>query len=209
MATHTQISGPVTQQDYEKVIDSLFDVIAFLFIQYFTKYSFGSNTTVLSIFSLLPPIIRFKVLDYLYKKDPTNIFIIDKLVLAMLKAFDTEYATKWMNDNKNELLQLQVTMVNNCKTDIKPTNNCILDFPIFNMHNNMYDLCKCKISQLSREFKINGRLYTTFEDALKYYEENKSISSDAPQEIVEFIDLMDFSYLGRKSSKSVKSTSEL
>ena len=47
---------------------------------------------VIHHFSLLPPIIRYLTLEYLHNKYPENTMIIDKLSLAILKAFDKEHA---------------------------------------------------------------------------------------------------------------------
>src|SRR5699024_2553164 len=70
--------------------DGLFDLLSYLLINYFERYEFGSNTSVMFSFSILPPIIRYKVLIFLYEKYPNNISIIDKLVLSILKTCDIE-----------------------------------------------------------------------------------------------------------------------
>lgn len=57
-------------------------MLSYLLISYFKKYEFGSRNDVLYSFSMLPPIIWYKVLVFLYKKHPDNISVIDMLVLA-------------------------------------------------------------------------------------------------------------------------------
>ena len=55
-----------TEEDYERTTDALFDLLASLLINYFGKYKFGSRPEIMRAFSLLPPVIRRKVLMYLY-----------------------------------------------------------------------------------------------------------------------------------------------
>ena len=104
--THTQYRGEVTAEEFNVAIDGLFDLLSYLLISYFEKYKFGTNESIMFAFSILPPIIRYKVLMFLYKKYPDNISIIDRLVLATLKACDAETVTKWIEENKESLLQM-------------------------------------------------------------------------------------------------------
>lgn len=50
--THTQSVEPITEQDVKNVVNSLFDLYAYLFISYFEKYKFGNNLNVVSSFSI-------------------------------------------------------------------------------------------------------------------------------------------------------------
>ena len=74
-STHTQYLGGFDSEDFDNVVDGLFDMLSYLLISYFEKYEFGSRNDVLYSFSMLPPIIRYKVLAFLYKKYPENISI--------------------------------------------------------------------------------------------------------------------------------------
>lgn len=98
-ATHTQDLSEKTEDDVKQVVNALFDLYAYLFIQFFIKYSFGSTPRILTQFSLLPPIIRYKALTELHTQDPENLDIIDKLALATLKAKHEEDAIEWVNSN--------------------------------------------------------------------------------------------------------------
>lgn len=98
--THTQQTNEVSKDEFDNVVNSIFDLLSILLINYFEEYEFGSNASVLSSFSLLPPIIRYKVLTVLYEKNPTNISVIDKLVLSILKAFNTDMAILWVEKKK-------------------------------------------------------------------------------------------------------------
>lgn len=104
--THTQVVESPTDKDVEKVLDALFNLYAFLLVDYFEKYKFGSNKEVMTSFSILPPIIRWITLDYLFKQDNTNTDIIDKLALVTVKAYDKETALNWVEDNKDLLNSL-------------------------------------------------------------------------------------------------------
>lgn len=55
---------------------------------------------------MFPPIIRYKVLVFLYKKRPDNISVIDKLVLATVKTFNVDEATEWVEREKNLLIKM-------------------------------------------------------------------------------------------------------
>ena len=67
-STHTQYLGGFDLEDFDKVVDGLFDMLSYLLINYFEKYKFGSRNDLLYSFSMLPPIIRYKVLSFLYIK---------------------------------------------------------------------------------------------------------------------------------------------
>ncbi|WP_305153778.1 hypothetical protein [uncultured Clostridium sp.] len=82
-------------------------MLSYLLINYFEKYEFGTRSKILYSFSMLPPIIRYKTLNFLHKKYPNNIAIIDKLVLAIMKAFDVNKATEWLESEKDKLVQLK------------------------------------------------------------------------------------------------------
>ncbi|XNT00855.1 hypothetical protein AB6D20_009925 [Vibrio splendidus] len=96
--THTQSLERVTAEEVEKTIEHLFNLYAYLFIDYFNKYRFGINEDIQSSFSILPPIIRYIVLSEIYDGDTENVSIIDKLSLATLKAYDETQAITWLED---------------------------------------------------------------------------------------------------------------
>lgn len=125
--THTQRIEEYTEDELKSVIDALFDLLAFFFIEYFIKYPIDSNTKghVLYHFSLLPPIIRYKTLLYHFDKSPNEV-IADKLSLAILKTFDKEHALAWLIDNKEQFTSIEETFEkinlvgNNIKQNGKP-----------------------------------------------------------------------------------------
>ena len=46
-SAHTQYLDGFDSKDFDNVVDALFDVLSFLFINYFEKYQFGSKNDVL------------------------------------------------------------------------------------------------------------------------------------------------------------------
>lgn len=194
---HTQHLECFKPEDFDKVVDALFDMLSFLIINYFEKYEFGTRMDVLSSFSLLPPIIRYKVLVFLYKKHPDNISVIDKLVLATVKAFSADEATKWVEREKEILTQMG-TVTERAYNEIVEKEGVELAEIIRNSSPaNMYLLCKMKISQVGDVINSRGVLYSDFESALPYYK-SKGILIGDDLETKEFNDIMNFLYLGRK-----------
>lgn len=194
---HTQCLDDMSLDDFENIVDSLFDMLSFLLINYFEKYEFGSRIEVMRSFSLLPPIIRYKVLDFLSKKHSNNIHIIDRLVLAIMKAFNVNEANKWIEERKSSLSQM-VAMSEETYNKLIETYGMELAKEIKQLSpSNMYQVCKQKIFQVGSVIDENGPVYSDFESALPYYKEFGKIESNDP-EIIEFNDIMDFLYLGRK-----------
>ena len=197
-STHTEYIENVSKEEFDCIVDSLLDILSFLLIEYFEKYQFGSRNDILTSFSLLPPIIRYKVLDFLNRKYPDNVAVIDKLVLSMMKAFSVEKAKIWVKENKASLTQLATItpkvyneMIQNLGVEIALVVSAT-NPP------NMYESCMRKIAQL--EDTINkGVVYSDFESALPYYRENGPIL-DNTLEAKEFNDIMEFLYLGRKEA---------
>jgi len=73
--THTKSTREITEEDVNNTINHLFVLYASLLIEYFEKNEFGSNAEIVHSFSILPPIIRYITLDYLYNKYPDNIIL--------------------------------------------------------------------------------------------------------------------------------------
>lgn len=196
-STHTQHLQGFEAEDFDDVIDALFDMLSFLLINYFEKYEFGTRNDVLSSFSLLPPIIRYKVLAFLYKNHPDNITIIDKLVLAIVKAFSVDEATEWVEREKDTLVEMG-TVTEKAFNEIADREG--IDFAEMIRSSspaNMYLLCRMKISQVGDAINTRGVLYSDFESALPYYK-SKGILTGDDLETQEFNDIMNFLYLGRK-----------
>lgn len=200
--SHTDRPIPPSNEDYEKSTECLLDLFSYLPIRYFDKYEFGKNGPVMRAFSLLPPIIRFKTLDYLFSLDNKNVFIIDRLVLVILKTKGSEKAIEWIDYHKNELMLLNIS--ENLYTKFAQlvgaeNSKRIID----ELPKNMYELCKEKIELLRSEFDGKKSMYSTFEEAFPYYINNGHLE-ESSEENREFNDMMEFLYLGRKANNTDK-----
>lgn len=168
--SHLKVRSQITQDDYNKIYEHLLDLISCLFIQFFSKHTFGTNQKIVSCFFLLPPIIRYKVLSFLYANDNHNIILIDKLVLVTLKEFGKEKTTQWLEDNKAHLTSI-------------PT-----DF-----YDNMYQY---SLRTVATNMKAT---YQTMEEAKVFFNHNKkAFVEDTEEEVRDFAKLMEFFYTGRK-----------
>lgn len=200
--THTQLTREITEEDIKKAIDSLFDLYAYILIDYFEKYEFGKNSEVIHQFSILPPIIRYLVLKSLYNKYPENIMVIDKYSLAILKAYSKEAALEWIEENKDNLKAIasispsaEVNIIEKVGEELG--REIILSSP------NMYELCIERVNIVAEDIDKNGKLYNDFESAIDFYRKNGNIRGDS-DEIKEFNSIMEFLYLGRKSKSELK-----
>ncbi|WP_288863709.1 hypothetical protein [uncultured Megasphaera sp.] len=197
--THTEYLEEVTSDEFDKIVDKLLDMLSFMFINYFETYEFGSRSDVLWSFSLLPPIVRYKVLIFLYNKYPNNIHVIDRLALAIVKAFDKEEAIRWIEVEKNNLINLDVMSDKVFNEIVENKGIEFVKLIRFNSpYKNMYESCIDKIIKIGNEIESKGHLYIDFESALPYYKQYGIIDEDS-EEIKEFNDIMDFLYLGRRT----------
>lgn len=196
--THTQVTFAASDELVKETLDCLFDLYAYILIEYFEKYKFGSNLEVVSSFSALPPIIRYKVLKYLYELEKENIMVIDKLVLAQLKSYGKEVALEWLEEHRDEL-QVMSCCSEEMQIEIKEKMG-----PVFwgFMNMNMYDSCYKKIIQLGDDIEKKGRLYIDFEESIEYYKWGGIVAGEG-LEIQEFNSIMEFLYLGRKSKSEL------
>lgn len=199
--THTQFTREITEEDVKTVIDSLFNLYAYLLIAYFEKYEFGTNLEVVHKFSILPPIIRHLTLEYLYTKYPENIMIIDKLSLVLLKSLNKEAAIKWIEERK-EKLKVTPSVTKSAEKDIIEKVGEEFARIIISTAPNMYDLCIERINLVADDISKNGKLYNDFESAIDYYRESGTISGES-SDIKEFNSIMEFLYLGRKSKNEL------
>lgn len=143
----------VSKDNFDQMNDSLLDLMAFIFIDYFNKYNFGSNPEVLYSFSLLPPVLRYKVLIFLYEHESCNKNVIDKLALAILKTFGKNEAIMWIQENK---VYLQ-------KAD-------------------MYEVCLFKVNKVD-SILDSKPIYLDFDSARPYYEKYGVLDNDKKENI--------------------------
>ena len=194
--THTQELGPITEEDIGSVFDSLFDLYAYLFVDFFTKYRFGENGAIISSFSILPPIIRYKALMSLYEVDGNNISIIDKYSLCILKAFGLDEAKAWLIEREEELIKVPAYTVEGIEEIRSVRGDVVADQYMLNAPN-MYECCMSRLNEVAITISKNGALYSDFEGAMALFETKGFVEGDSV-EVATFNDLMQFVYLGRK-----------
>ena len=196
--SHTYGTTVATEADYEKATECLMDMYAYLPVRYFDKYKFGSRDDVVSAFSLLPPVVRYKTLDFLYSVDSQNISVIDKLVLVVLKEKGYEKAKEWLDNHKGDLESLKVISDETYKRIKEKQGEQMAKMIEESAPPNMYVCCKSKIEELKTS--LDGKsMYRTFEEAYPYYKQYGIIPDDGSSDVKEFNDLMEFLYLGRKA----------
>ena len=194
--THTKSIREISEDDVTNTINRLFELYASILIEYFTKYEFGTNLQVVSSFSILPPIIRYITLNYLYDKNPNNLMVIDKLALVLLKALNKDAAINWMEERKEVLENTPSVSPDAHKALIENFGEECANLLCENAPN-MYELCVERVNSVANALDKRGILYDDFESAITIYQKNGIISGSSP-EIKEFNSIMEFLYLGRK-----------
>lgn len=210
--THTQHTDDFSDEEVEKVEDAIFELYALIFIKYFLdkQVSLFSAIYELSAFSFLPPIIRYKTFDYLFKKDKNNIQVVNKLCLSIIKTFDKEHAYKWLEDNAETIKAIPYPTEDEIEMYYysriveesgQRVSKVTLPFKDFS---NMYDLLHYKIDDSRTSINESGKMYGRFEEAIEYYNEYRTIvMQDDSEEMTSFISLMDFVFLGRKTKSEL------
>ena len=204
--THTQHTEEFSDAELNQVKDGLFDLYAYLFIDYFLKYPIEllSPQGVLYDFSLLPPIIRFKTLKYFYDKD-ANLQIANRYCLSIIKTYGKKQALEWLKLEKSKLLSIPYPTNEEIReyymeTGLKVSPNKILVNLQLGNYNNVYDLLIDKIEDDRTSMNESGKMYSQFEEAKKHYIKNRSKNSN--KELNDLHEIMDFVYLGRKENNS-------
>jgi len=196
--THTKEINEITSTDVKTVIESLFNLLSYLLIDYFERHEFGCNSEIVTSFSILPPIIRYITLNYLHCQYPTNILIIDKLALAILKAFNKVEAEKWINEKK-DFLETLPTVTEEAKQGVIDKYGIeFAELLVSTAPPNMYVLCVERIEKVNSIIEQKGRLYFDFESAVEIYRKEGKVAGDTI-DIVEFNSIMEFLYLGRRA----------
>lgn len=206
--SHTRYRKVATEAEYNKALDCLFNIYGYLFYKYFQQAKFGTNPEIVSAFSCLPPIIRYIALSALYADDPSNTWVIEKLVLAMIKAFSAEKAETWVEDHNTQLRgysfpidsETMMQLINTFGSDQGPIVASLLS-------TTMYDRCKSIIQTMGIGSGYKP-LYTDFETAKEYYEQH-GVVKGTTKEVADFNDLMEFVYIGRRTKeKEIENVSE-
>ena len=202
---HTQHVDEFSNEEVEGVEDAILELYALMFIRHFQKIkiSIYSDPQVLRLFSLLPPIIRYKTWNYLFQRDKNNIQIVDRLCLSIIKLYDKKTAYEWLEDNREIIKAIpypnpdDVKYYNKIHTIEIPTGKYIVVSLDFDNYDNMYDLLYAKICDNRTSINESGKMYKNFEETKEHYIAEVKKYIDISDK--EFLDLMEFAYIGRKS----------
>lgn len=206
-AHHTEQTNKFADSEVQIVEEEIFELISMIFIQFFIdiKVDIYTEPEILFVFSLLPPNIRYKTWHYLYKKDSNNIQVVDKLCLSIIKANSKEDAIDWLKSNKTTIMAIpypsnqeihKYKMLHSDKSNPK-----ICKVPLdFESYNNIYDLLMDKVNNPKTAINEHGKMYSSFEEAKVHFEQFKIMFSNKSNNLYKLFDLMEFVYIGRKTS---------
>lgn len=196
--THTQVIPVATKEEYENALNGLFNLYAYLFVDYFKKNEFGSNSDIMKAFSILPSAIRYKALACLYDIYSDNIAIIDKFLLSMVKSKGLTFSVEWIEGQRERLESLTPEFSSDDYRKLIENFGITTAMNIAKeMKRNMYDVSLEKARIIGTSYKP---LYTTMEEALSYYNASGTVSGSA-KGIKEFNDLLHFVYMGRREEE--------
>lgn len=207
-STHTQFIGEITNQNILDAEDAILNLFSIIFINFFLKIKIdiNSHAQILFIFSLLPPILRYKTWSFLFEILPKNIEVANKLCLSIIKTFSKEKALEWLNENRLKLLEIPYPnkekikkyIFNHSKPMSKYMRQAIVPLD-FISYTNMYDLLKGKILDSSTSINESGIMYDSFEKAIHYYQEYaKRPRNEKFVDVTEMFSLGNFVFLGRQ-----------
>lgn len=197
--SHTQVIHIATKEEYEEAVNNLFNLYAYLFVVYFKENTFGSNPDIEKAFSILPAAIRCTALLCLYDIYPDNIAIIDKLVLAMVKAKGLAFSIEWIEEHKENLENLTPEFTSKNYLYLIENYGVEVATKIAKeMSRDMYEISLDKARKMGAFYVP---LYTTMEEALSYYKASGTVQGST-NEINKFNGLMRFVYLGRKEKNA-------
>jgi hypothetical protein len=179
--THTQYTAEFSNDELNQVKDGLFDLYAYLFIDYFLRYPMQLFTPhiILRSFSLLPPIIRYKTLKYLYNCGP-NIQIANRYCLSIIKTEGKEKALVWLTNEKDNLCEMDYPTEGEIKKYIlscPEVSPGVFEVSLdLQSYNNAYDLLYSKICDPNTSVNEKGKLYSNFEEAKEHYKKNNFLT---------------------------------
>lgn len=191
---HTQKKYIATDEDFVRAYESLYCLYSMIFFKFFMQHSFGSNTDILSCFSLLPPKIRYFTIQELYKLDSSNEWLIDKNVLVHIKIGDVSGAEKIVSDKS--IFLKSINMYERFKDIIKNNdNNQLVLGDIDSLkHMTMYDYLMDKIKVIKDNYDPKQNPQTLQEAGTNYRFLRDSFYQKNNSELNIFLKLMDFVY---------------
>ncbi|MGY3704012.1 hypothetical protein [Vagococcus martis] len=201
-ASHTEEDKVMDYEHLQKAQTALYNMYSYLLFAYFKKFRFGSNIEIMGKFSILPPEIRMTVLENLYKESKESVYIIDKLVLSILKTKGKEESISWLEKNKEYLMKIPYMCDDTIPVYLHKFGEEITQNMI-DSNISVYEMCSRKIEEVHMQIENSGKRYTTFEDAKSLYIERGFVSG-AEEEVLEFNSIMEFLYIGREKEENEK-----
>ncbi|MGT2928808.1 hypothetical protein ACVR1G_00890 [Streptococcus dentasini] len=198
--SHTQNHATADLEEWKDAENLVWDLFSYLFVQYFLEYelSLKSDKNVLSMFSQLPPEIRFRTLQKLVDmKGFDNVLLLDKYMLSLVKSKCWDEAYYWLIRNRDKISEVPY-----------PTEAEIVDYiedfdekelPLqLRKFQNAFGVLSSVIQNSKVKSASGGAYYRTFEEAAKYYhEENLDFYLSSTNEQIKFKELLYFCFIGR------------
>lgn len=198
---HTQVNKPASDEEYLRAEELVSELFSLLFVKYFTKFELTvlSDPNVLTAFSHLPPVIRYKTLEKLMGEkaiSELNVRILDKFMLAKVKYQSLDEAFIWLLKNREEMIDVSYPTSEEIENFIGlHDDKCSLALWEYN---NAFDLLLDKLLDPKILVNESGQLYDDFERAVVYFNGfNCELYLTGTEEREEFKDLIEFAFLGR------------
>lgn len=198
---HTQVNKPASDKEYLRAEELVSELFSLLFVKYFTKFELTvlSDPNVLTAFSHLPPVIRYKTLKKLMGEkaiSELNVRILDKFMLAKVKYQSLDEAFIWLLKNREEMIDVSYPTSEEIENFIGlHDDECSLALWEYN---NAFDLLLDKLLEPKILVNESGQLYDDFERAVVYFNGfNCELYLTGTEEREEFKDLIEFAFLGR------------
>ena len=182
-ATHTFYAGPMTDRSVAGCLFDLAKIYACFFVDYFTRYPFGSNAAAMAMFSLLPPKFRLFVLIQLHRREPKNYDIAEKMITLLFKVRGIKRVKAWVTRNQAKLENIAKTFAHSDEAEM---------WEIIKKGYSAYDFALSKMGLNFHPVPYEG-FDKSAERYRDYVSEMNEFQSD---DVLELKGIMDFVYLG-------------
>lgn len=140
--------------------------------------------------------MRYLSLNVLYSQEPVNLIVIDKLSLAILKAFDEKTTLAWLDERKEPQCALTSISEKGVR-DVTEKFGQAIAIKLVEDAPSIYELCRKRVTVVAEKISQHGPLYYDFESDIELYKKDGFVERDF-KSIKEFNSLMGFLCLGWK-----------
>ena len=196
-STHSKQIIMPGEQELSVVRKAALDLYAYLLYDFFKRHSFGQDDKIVSAFSLQPA--RARTLWQLILNNHDNMYVIDKYVLASVKAFGMDGALQIIEEEKETLIRRDVPYTNEYLSGYL-LDPLLYAQKITELRKNLYEYLQINIQIEGARYAKIPPLYKTREEAKKYYLQY-GILEECTEERKEFNALMSFMYMGWKENE--------